>query len=299
MNARQKAKTDMFKAIEQVCDDNSNILGEIVAFRNAFNQFKTLLAGLLETEQLRSLPLTGIAADKSADRARLCELLTTIAGFIYAYAASNKNETLKAEVNYTRSKFLQMREDQLVSVSQNIHALGTDNKDALRDFGVADANLSNLQTAINAFKDSLPKPRLAKGQKVTMTAAAEETLAQLDEILTNQMDFLIEGFKSSNSNFVNLYREARKIKDPATTTTQLKGTVTNKADNTPIKDATITVVELNISTKTNSSGEYSFKPIEIGEFTIKVTANGFQDYEINEFKVKLGEVNKLNLHLHK
>jgi len=193
MNARQKAKTDMFKAIEQVCDDNSNILGEIVAFQNAFNQFKTLLAQLLETEQLRSLPLSGIAADKSADRARLCDLLTTIGGFIYAYASANKNETLKAEVNYTRSKFLQMREDQLVSVSQSIHALGTANKDSLKDFSITDANLADLQGAINAFKESLSKP------------------------------------------------------------------------------------------------------IEIGKFTIRVTANGFQDYEIDEFKIKLGETHKLNI----
>lgn len=297
MNARQKAKSDMCQVVEQVCDENSAILGEIVAFQTAVNQFKALIAQLLETGQFRSMPLTGITLDKGADRTNLAKKVTNIAGFTYAYASVTKNETLKAEVNFSHSKFLQMRENQFVFTCQNIHDLCTANLAALQDYGVTAAKLTDLQAAIDAFKESMLKPRLAKGQKATLTDNEEEILAQLDDILTNQMDTLIANYEDAHPDFVSHYREARKIKDPASTKTQLKGIVTNKSDGLAIKGATVTVVELNLTTKTNSAGEYQFKPIDYGEFTMRVTAMGFQDFEIDEIKVKLGEVNRLDVEL--
>ncbi len=166
MNARKKAKSDMYQVVEQVCDDNTSILGETVAFQTAVNQFKAKIAQLLETEQFRSLPLTGIALDKGADRTNLVKKITNIAGFMSAYASATRNETLKAEVNFSRTKFLQMREDRLVHTSRNIHDLAVANLTALKDYGVTDTKLADLQTAIDAFKESMPKPRTAKDQKI-------------------------------------------------------------------------------------------------------------------------------------
>jgi hypothetical protein len=297
MNARQKAKSDMCQVVAQVCDENSAFIGEIAAFQNAVNKFKTLFAQLLETEQIRSMPLTGITADKGADRVNLCKLAANIAGYIYAYASVSRNETLKAEINYSHSKLLLMREDQLVATCQNIHALGTTNNGELKGYGVTDAKLSELQEAIDAFKASMPKPRVAKGQKTTLTAARNELFEQIDDVLLNQMDVLIPNYEEAHPEFVHRYREARKIKDPASTKTQLRGIVTNKADGLPIKDATVTVVGLGLTTQTNSAGEYQFKPIEQGEFTIRASASGFQDFEIDEFRIKLGEIKRFNIEL--
>ena len=141
------------------------------------------------------------------------------------------------------------------------------------------------------------KPRSAKDQKATLTVNRDELFAQMDDILINQMDFLVKNFEQTHPDFVRKYRQARKIKDAAHTKTQLKGVVTNKADGQPIKGATITIVELGISTKTRANGEYHFKPIDHGEFTVKVTATGFQDFEKDEVKIKMGEVNKLDIRL--
>ena len=243
MNARQKAKTDMCQVVELVCDENSAILGEVVAFQNAVNNFKQLLAQLLETEQIRNLPTNGITADKLADRTNLCKLAANIAGFIYAYASVTRNETLRAEVSYSHTKFLQMREDQLIATSQNIHTIATEKKSELKDYGITDPKLTDLQTSIDAFKDSMSKPRVAKGQKTTLTANIDEILAQIDEVLINQMDLLIQNYEETHPDFTNRYREARKIKDPATTRTQLKGKVTT-IEGLPIKGATVLVVEL-------------------------------------------------------
>ena len=297
MNARRKAKSDMYQVVEQVCDENPEIIAEIVAFQTAVNKFKAIIAQIFETEQFRSQPLSGITAGKTADRTNLCKFAAAAAGFIYAYASATKNAALKADVNFSHSKLLQMRDELLVQTSQNIHNLGMANKTALADYGVTGAKLTELQTAIDAFKDSMLKPRTAKDQKATLTVNHAELFAQTDDILVNQMDFLVKNFEQTHHDFINRYRQARKIKDPATTKTQLKGIVTNKSDGAPVKGALITIVQLNKIAVANSTGEYQFKPTDYGEFTIKVTANGFQNFEIDEFRIKKGEINKLDVRL--
>lgn len=287
----------MFQVVERVCRDRADILGEIIAFQTAFEQFRAILAQLLETGQFRSQPLTGITQDKSADRLKLCKLIAKIAGFIYAYASAAKNNTLKAEVDFSHTKFLQMRENQLIFTTQNIYDLAVANLRALKDYGVTQAKLDELRGALDAFIASKSNPRSAQMQKITLTAKENQLIEDIDEILTNQLDLLIENYEEAHPEFVTNYHESRKIKDPATTKTQLSGMVTNKADGSPIKGATVTVVELNLTRKTNSAGEYLFKPVDQGNFAVKVTAEGFLDFETDEIRVKLGEINGLNITL--
>jgi hypothetical protein len=297
MNARQKAKSDMCRVVEHVCDEHPEIIAEIVGFQTAFNKFKILVGQIFETEQFRSMPLNGFTRDKAADRTKLCKFAANIAGFIFAYASASRNETLKAEVNFSHTKFLQMREEQLVATARNVHEIGLANLTALKDYGVTGDKLTGFRTAIDAFNASMVKPRTAKGQKTTMTLNLNEIFAQVDDLLINQMDPLVPVFEESHPDFLKKYRIARKIVDPVSTKTQLKGLVTSKLDGLPVKGVTITLVELSLSTRTNLAGEYLFRPVDEGEFTIRATALGFQDFEKHELRIKLGTINNFNFSL--
>ncbi|MGC2238144.1 MAG: carboxypeptidase-like regulatory domain-containing protein [Pyrinomonadaceae bacterium] len=111
------------------------------------------------------------------------------------------------------------------------------------------------------------------------------------------MDKLVVAFRKTPPDFYNTYFKFREISDPHTTTTQLKGFVTKASDETPIKNASVTIVEAAKTAKTKSTGEYSFKPISNGKYTVRVTAEGFADFEVDEVEVKLGEVNHLDVKL--
>jgi hypothetical protein len=108
--------------------------------------------------------------------------------------------------------------------------------------------------------------------------------------------FQTTGNKSEQS--INRISETAKFRiPPSTDITAVKSTDRKMCDNSPLKVATNTVVKLGIKTKTRSNGEYHFKPIDHGEFTIKATATGSQAFEKDEVKVKLGEVNRLDLQI--
>lgn len=297
MRSLQQAKLNMYQAVKTHCDDNAEIVALIPAFRAAFNDFKTKITEIVAVVQQESTDLSGIATDKAQRKQALGEQAATLAGAIFAFAATVSNVELKQQMNVSLPKLLKMSDSQLTARCQNIHDAGVANADALADYGIKPATMTALQAAIDDYSAAAPKPRVARSQRKTVVGSLRELFRQADDILSERIDPLAGLFKESNPDFVNIYTAAREIIDPSTTTTQLKGVVTGKADAAPIKDAIITIVDLSKTTKTNAAGEYSFKPVNFGKHTMRVTKEGFQEFETDEVEVKLGTINHFDIEL--
>lgn len=297
MNAGQEAKLTMYRATEKHDDDNSTVIAAVPAFQTAFTNFKAKIASNINTAQLNDTPLTDIVVDKSSFKQTLGEMTADIAGVIFAFASANNNQTLKQEVNFTLYKLLKTRDEQLAPRCQNIHARGIENKDALVDYGITAAKLAALQTAINNYAAETPKPPTALSQRKTLTSNLRQLFKDADAILTEQLDKLVSNFKAANPDFVATYETVRIIIDPVTTATQLKGIVTDAATKNPIKNATVTIVELSKTTKTNFAGAYSFKPVANGIYTVTVTATYYENFQADGVEVKLGVIASLDVGL--
>jgi len=297
MNAKQEAKLTMGKGVEQHLDTNSAIIAAVPALVTAVSELKTIIANIVGTTQLKDVNLAGIAIDKTVSKQTLAQKTADIAGFIYAFAAATDNNTLQQEVNYNLSKLLKTRDEQLAPRCQIIHDKGIEFKTQLADYGITDATLADLQAAIDSYSATSPKTRTAISTRKTLKSNLAEEFRQLDAVLKKRIDKLINIFRDSHPDFVKTYESNRIIPDPPTTTTQLKGIVTNSADGTPIKGATVTIVELGKIAKTDSAGKYQFKPAILGTYTIRITATGFQDFEDDEVEIKMGTVNSLNVGL--
>lgn len=297
MNAKDEAKLTMFRGIEQHLDTNSGITSTIAALSVAVTAFKTAIAAIINTEQLTNINLTGITIDKSNSKQALCQLAADIAGLITAYAAAVGNPTLEAEVNYTVTKLKRLRDEQLAPACRTIYDRAVEHKTALADYGLTDAKTAQLQAAIADYIAKTPKPRTALGNRKTQAAQRRQLFRQGDAILKKQLDKLVKNFRVTESDFHDTYFNLREIPDAPTTNTQLKGTITDSADNQPIKGTTVTIVELNKTTKTDSTGKYSFKPVEHGKYTVTVTKEGYQPFENYEIEVKLGDIRHLDVSL--
>jgi Carboxypeptidase regulatory-like domain len=297
MNAKQNAKFRMYRATETHCSDNLEITKNMPAFTAAFNNFKAKLTEITGTTQQRSSVLVGITTDKNVSRQNLGKQASDAAGMIFAFASVIGNNTLKQQVNVSETKLVQTNEEQFVSRCQNIHAKGTEHLAMLADYGITEQTLNNLQSAIDEYVAKSPKSRTAKSSRKTMTANLSQLFREADIILKEQMDKLVVVFRAEHPDFVKTYEATRIIIDPATTTTQLKGKVTNQADGTPIKGAAVNVVEANLTVQTDAKGGYLVKPIIVGKYTVKFSAAGFASKEIDEVDAKLGAVNVLNVAL--
>lgn len=295
MQAKQKAKLNMYRVIEKHCVDNAEIIAITPAFQAAFNLFKAQIVVITGLVQQSDLKTGGIATDKDNYKQKLCQIATDTANSIYAFASTVDNQTLKEEMNFTVSKLLQTRDDQLAPRCQNIHDRGRAFMDDLGDYGINDDVLKALQKAINNYSAEIPKTRSAVSIRKTSFSNLAKAFKTADDILRNRMDKLVGTFRAEHPEFVATYEAGRVIVDASRTTTQLKGKITAEADGKEIKNATVTIVELNLKAVSDSHGDYSFKPVKNGKFTIRVSAEGYQTKEIDEVEVKRGVNNSLNV----
>lgn len=297
MNARHEVKLTMYRTVEQHCDANPSIIAGVAAFMTAYNAFKAVIAEIIGTEQLVSTNLSGITAGKGNSKQSLARTSAEIAGIVYAYASATKDETLKQEVNFSFSTLKRTRDEQLAPRCQLIHDRAVAHKAALADYGITDAKTAALQSAIDTYSGETTKPRTAVSNRKTQNANLNAKFRAADAILKDRMDKLIANFAATDPDFVKTYENARIIIDAPTTATQLKGTITNAADNAPIKGATVTIVELGKTRTTDTFGKYSFKPVQNGEFTITVTKQGYTDTQTENVEVKLGDIKNLDVSL--
>lgn len=297
MNSKLGAKLNMYEAVKAACQNNAATVTTINAFKTALDEFKDKITTIKEVAQQKDMATTGASADKKARKQNLSRIASAVAGAIYAYAAATDNNTLKQEVKFTNSDLLRTKDAMLAPRCQNIHDLGTANLAALADYGINAARLTELQNAIDAYAESAPKPRAAINTRAAKTATLPQLFAEADAILAERMDTFIGLFAAANPDFVTTYQSARKILDPPTTATQLKGTVTNQSDGAPVADATITIIETTQTANTDSDGNYLIKPVAIGTYTITATKTGFNNFQKTGVEVKLGQVNSLDVEL--
>ena len=106
------------------------------------------------------------------------------------------------------------REAPIITRCENIHAVATENLDALDDeYGVTQAKLNGLQTKIDAFRTAQPKPRRtrASGRGSAATEQLAECFAQADQIATEKLDKLVVQFETGEPTFFSEYTAARRI----------------------------------------------------------------------------------------
>lgn len=298
MNAKQQVKLNMYRSINQLCSDNSSIIKTSAAFENAFKAFSTKVTSLINTGTSEAKATKGIVIDKDLTKKTLCEYATIVASIVFAYANNTKNNTLKQAVNYTNSDLQHMKPNILIATCNNIYAAANNNITALASYNITTTELSALQTAIDNYSAAVPKLKTANSLKAASTVNIKALIKEIDDILKNEMDKLIVSFKYNNSNFVIAYKKARTIIDAATSTTQIKGTITNTTTNNPIIGAKISITGADSAeATTDKAGNFIIKPIAPGQYKITITAKEYTNYIEENLIVKLGQATAVEVAL--
>ncbi len=297
MNAKQEAKFTMFRAVEQHCDDNPAAVAAVTAFQTAVTDFKSVTAQIGDKTQLSDAPIAGVAEAKSNQKKVLIDLSADMAGLVSAFASVAGDDTLREQVNFTKSKLLQTRDDELGPRCQNIHDRAAENMPAVKDYGVSDAKLAALQDAIDAFEAASPKPRVAISVRKTYRADLKALLKQGDDILDERMDKIVSALRADFPDFVKTYASVRVIVDPASTSTQIKGRVTDAATHHSVVDADVTITSTNqvgptttLSAATGIKGKYIIRSVPSGIYSVTITAEGFADHVTAHIEIKRGEI---------
>ncbi len=296
MNSRQEAKLNMYRTTEQHCQKNAALIKNYPAFENGCNALSAKNAALISAATAQSQVISGVAQDKALEKKNLCKMATNVGGLVFAFASKSKNNTLKQSVNYSYSDLHRLKDDLLVPVVNNVYEAVAGNAAALQSYGITDALLQAFKAGIERYSEAVPRPRGAKSERITSADNTKQLVREIDNLLKNELDKLVMAIEPDNPDFVATYKTSRFIYNPATQTTQLRGTVKDELQKLPVGNVTVELIgTTTVVVQTNKAGNFTIKPLAPGMYKIRLRAEGYTDTEVDELVVKLGQVNKMEV----
>ena len=187
----------------------------------AFVRGQGRLAGsiniLAALAQSQGTVLKGITVDKDRLQLSVITRLENVAGMAGPYAFESGNETLGAKFKISFGKMANTRDGLLADLAQGIHdeadTLVAAQPAKLAEYGLTPLILTDLQSAITAYRSVLGTPRAAISNRSADTQAIAAEIKRASLHLDQVLDRLMLQFRAENLAFFNAYESARKIVD--------------------------------------------------------------------------------------
>jgi len=203
----------MFLAVLGVMGKYNSVWSAMTAIAEMVSRLTGYTDSIQDKTGVQGTPLTGIADGKRRNRMDMIQQALAIAGDLQALATKTNDSALQGKVATELTDLVRLGETVVAPRCQQIHDLASANAAALLTYGVAAADITTLQSVIDAYTAVLSKPREAVvGRKeVTGSIAQDEDAA--DKLLKDELDPAMRKFMTKNAPFFSEYTSARMIID--------------------------------------------------------------------------------------
>lgn len=213
MTKSEENINSMFKAVSSLLTSNQAKVDTLPALATSVSNFNQKL-GEIQSKDAEYTHLTSGKTDMKNDAEEdMIEAVLPIASALNVYAKINGKTDLKENSKVTVSDLRRLRDSELLIKAQYLHDIALTNVADLTNFGIAEADLTNLQSLVDSYRASIEVKDTSFAEK----SAARESLSKLfddtNEILKEEIDMLMELFRTSDSDFYNSYKSARVIRD--------------------------------------------------------------------------------------
>lgn len=206
-------RIDMFNTVDSVMDRNQSIWGAVPAITVTVTDVKAGIAAIGESVRRQRAPTGGAKDEKAAVRLSFEEKILEVADQLSAMAAKNNDANLGAQVELTLSALDKMDVDDLEQTGKRVAGLASTNLAALADYGITQADVTELNNLTTRFHGVKNAPRTAIAGRAGETDTQPILVANVTSVLRNRPDKQMRKFKKSNPEFYAAYRAARVIVD--------------------------------------------------------------------------------------
>lgn len=272
-------KLSMYEAVSELLKQQQNVIANLPALNNVVIDFNNKL-NLLHTAARNQMKTSkGITLDKQKAKNALVEKMVIISKGTIAYLSSTDNNASENLVKLSASS-IERERDTLIAERCRLALIEIETQlPNLSDYGIEQVDIDEANDLILQYEALVAAPRNAVVARKNATEAIETIVAQIDALLTKQIDGLLAVVGKDNKEVSNLYSKARKIVNYHGSSTKLMGVVLN-ARGKGVQNARIEAylgddeVEANkIETTTDKFGKFSFEGIEAGSYEVKVYVN--------------------------
>jgi len=213
MRQNLENRISMFYSVQEACNAHTATWTPLVPFSDAFTEMQGKLDRIEDNIEIQERPLEGIARDKREKKLAMVKKALEVAEAGYALATATGDPDLQEKMNYSRSNLLAGRDTVIGQRSQSVHTDASAVAAALVPYGIVAADLTTLQTLIDAYVAVVASPRTAITVRKGSTEAIATLVSETSGILNDRMDKLMPQFKAANPDFYQEYFDARIVVD--------------------------------------------------------------------------------------
>lgn len=213
MNRIQESQVGMFYTTDGVLTDNNTLWTGSPAMVALVTEFRLNIGSIENATEQQVKDITGHAKAKAAALTAMVNKTLHVGGAGMAYAEATGNRALAEEMNVVPSELRGYRDAIVAQRCQGVHTAANANAAALVGYGVAAADLTDLQATIDAYLALVASPRTKIAQRSAKTAELGALIRDTSKLLDRRMDMLMRGFMVSQPDFFSQYTKARQIVD--------------------------------------------------------------------------------------
>ena len=213
MNNLQENRMTMYVNVQKVTNFHKEVWQDHQAFVKFFSNFEDQIDRIRETAVIQEGHITGVTKDKEKVQNYVAGKAIKIAQAVYAFASFTGNNKLKDRVSYSPTMLKYSRDSVIVNMLNVILSAGKQNLSELEMYGVAQADIDELETLIDNIANTLEDPRQAITNRARATDELKKNFREVQKTLKEQLDKLMIQFKDTSYAFYKQYHNARKIID--------------------------------------------------------------------------------------
>ncbi|PWD98261.1 hypothetical protein [Marinilabilia rubra] len=213
MNERQNQHFRMFDNSSDVLDDYTEAWSPIPIMAPVKNQLDELRQRIQETDNTSQLSSSRITEKKNKLLSNLAKKVAILSGILKAFYALEGEETSTDKYDVSKTDLIKARERDVEAIVTPLIKKVRDNIEALSDFGVTEAMVSETETTLDDFTTLIGKPRTIRNKRFTKLKTLDELFDATNDLLKNTLDPLMLQFELSNPEFYEEYTRARTIVD--------------------------------------------------------------------------------------
>lgn len=217
MTNRQENSMSMFNVVVEVCDEHIDLISPIPAMLATVNLLKAKLLATQNLAREQALRIEGVAEDKLVLRKKLAHHAAIIARVMRGFARSQENLVLLAEVDYSKTKLMKLRDTLLKPHCEIIYERAVAHAAALTDCGITADMLLRLRTAIDEYDAHVADTTVAANDRKIATAELKVAIKGINDLLKNGLDLNMCVFILTQPSFYRLYTHSRNVIDSAAT----------------------------------------------------------------------------------
>lgn len=208
---------EMYKAVDQFFNQNALLFTDFEAIKSGHQFLKGEIAAIQKLSQTQSADANIESGMKKIEKASLSTVIVKVNTAMTAVAIAENDKELLLLTDISKTDLLKMREADFINRINRIYKAAKAILDKLLKWGVTAEEVEMLDTTAASFAERSATMRNITAVTSNATNEINQRVKDVNYFLSNNLDKLLEPFKSMNVTLYGQYKIARKVIERAAT----------------------------------------------------------------------------------